>query len=66
MPDMENSYVAGVAFNGRKPDKVLLIRKARPTWQLGLFNGIGGHIRKFELDECTEVTTKDCDPQETC
>lgn len=38
-------YVVGFAFNG--PD-VLLIKKNRPKWQKGLYNGLGGHIEENE------------------
>ena len=41
-------YVLGFAFADRFAD-VLLIKKARPAWQAGFLNGIGGHIEK---DEC--------------
>jgi 8-oxo-dGTP pyrophosphatase MutT (NUDIX family) len=40
-------YVLGFAFT---PDlsRVVLMRKARPEWQSGLLNGIGGHIEFAE------------------
>lgn len=41
------SYVVGFAFNETR-ERVLLIRKERPTWQAGLFNGVGGHIERGE------------------
>jgi 8-oxo-dGTP pyrophosphatase MutT (NUDIX family) len=34
-------YVAGFLIKG---DSVLLVRKNRPQWQVGLLNGIGGEI----------------------
>jgi 8-oxo-dGTP diphosphatase len=41
-----NHYVAGFAFS---PDRqlVLLVRKAKPKWQAGKLNGIGGSIEDF-------------------
>jgi 8-oxo-dGTP diphosphatase len=42
------TYVLGFAFN-REKTKVLLIKKNRPTWQAGLFNGIGGKIEVFDV-----------------
>lgn len=40
-------YVVGFCFNGPK-NRVVLIRKARPAWQAGLLNGVGGHIEPGE------------------
>lgn len=40
-------YVLGFAFNPAS-DSVLLIKKVRPDWQAGLYNGVGG---KIEPDE---------------
>ncbi len=40
-------YVLGFAFN-RQRDRVGLIEKNRPDWQLGKLNGIGGHIEQFD------------------
>lgn len=40
------TYVAGFLFDDT--ENVLLIRKARPDWQRGLLNGIGGHIESGE------------------
>src|SRR5579875_1366427 len=42
------TYVLGFAFNKEKT-KVLLIRKNRPQWQAGLFNGIGGKIESYDV-----------------
>lgn len=44
------SYVLGFVFS-RNHDKVVLIEKARPEWQAGRLNGVGGHI---ETDESPE------------
>lgn len=40
MPDM-TFYVAGLAFS-TDLQHVALIKKNRPDWQAGKFNGIGG------------------------
>lgn len=42
-------YVVGFYFSPLL-DQVLLIRKARPDWQKGKLNGIGGHIRDGETE----------------
>lgn len=42
-----NKFVVGFCFDSKK-NYVLLIKKKRPDWQKGLFNGIGG---KIEFDE---------------
>jgi 8-oxo-dGTP diphosphatase len=39
------NYVIGFAFNR---DRVALIRKAKPVWQAGRLNGIGGKIEPGE------------------
>lgn len=38
-------YVLGFAFSRNKRD-VLLIKKQKPEWQSGLYNGIGGKINE--------------------
>lgn len=38
-------YVAGFLFYG---EDILLIRKAKPEWQRGKLNGIGGHVEEGE------------------
>jgi len=40
-------YVAGFAFTSQNR-KVTLIQKQRPTWQRGLYNGVGGRIQEGE------------------
>lgn len=40
-------YVVGFAFTADK-QHVALIQKARPTWQRGKLNGIGGHVEDGE------------------
>lgn len=41
-------YVVGFTFSARE---VLLIRKNRPSWQAGKYNGIGGHIEPGETPD---------------
>lgn len=41
-------YVIGFAIDSYL-DKVALIKKNRPDWQAGLFNGIGGKVEAGEL-----------------
>jgi 8-oxo-dGTP diphosphatase len=43
-------YVVGFAFD-RFENSVALILKARPDWQKGRFNGIGGHIEEGEMSD---------------
>jgi 8-oxo-dGTP diphosphatase len=38
-------YVVGFRFDG---DNVLLIRKAKPEWQMGRLNGVGGKVEGGE------------------
>lgn len=42
-------YVCGFAFD-HNAENILLIRKKRPAWQNGRFNGIGGRIMEGEGD----------------
>lgn len=44
---MKKQYVLGFLFS---PDlqHVVLVRKARPDWQRGLLNGLGGHVKAGE------------------
>ena len=52
-------YVLGFIFS---KERVLLIQKAKPEWQAGKMNGIGGKLEKFETlhnamqRECLEET----------
>jgi 8-oxo-dGTP diphosphatase len=41
-------YVLGFAFNNARTS-VLLIQKARPAWQAGKLNGLGGKVEPGEL-----------------
>ena len=43
-----DKYVVGFLFSP-KHDWVVLIEKLRPKWQVGLLNGVGGHIESGEL-----------------
>lgn len=60
-------YVLGFAFdfNG---DSVVLIRKNKPAWQAGLYNGVGGKIEEGEVPlvamirEFQEETGVETDP----
>lgn len=48
---MMKTYVVGFAFNKSRPwlpIQVLLVRKEKPAWQAGKWNGLGG---KVEADE---------------
>ncbi|WP_419595342.1 NUDIX domain-containing protein, partial [Thiolapillus sp.] len=44
---MSTEYVVGFLFS-EDLEWVALIRKARPEWQAGLLNGIGGHIENTD------------------
>lgn len=44
------TYVLGFCFNPSL-DKVVLIRKNRPDWQLGKLNGVGGHVKPGETTQ---------------
>lgn len=39
-------YVVGLVFDNKK--RVMLIKKNRPDWQKGYFNGVGGEIKQNE------------------
>lgn len=60
-------YVVGFAFNVSR-NYVVLIRKARPEWQAGKLNGIGGHVETGEshliamVREFYEETGVDTEP----
>lgn len=43
-------YVAGFMFD-YNADQVVLVQKNRPTWQAGLWNGVGGSIEANETPE---------------
>lgn len=44
---MAKHYVVGFLFDTER-ENVLLIRKARPAWQAGLLNGVGGKVEHLE------------------
>jgi 8-oxo-dGTP diphosphatase len=54
-------YVCGFLFS---PDysKVVLIKKNRPAWQAGMFNGVGGKIEEGEtaLEAMTREFQEEC------
>lgn len=52
-------YVLGFAFTEDLSD-VLLIEKARPAWQAGKLNGIGGHVEKQEAP-CDAMQREFCE-----
>jgi 8-oxo-dGTP pyrophosphatase MutT (NUDIX family) len=41
------AYVAGLLFS-RDQQQVALIKKNKPTWQIGLYNAVGGKIEEGE------------------
>lgn len=43
------NYVLGFLFS-KNMARVLLVKKARPSWQAGLLNGIGGHVESTDND----------------
>jgi len=47
---MIQKYVLGFLFNP-KQDSVVLIRKKKPDWQNGFWNGVGGKIEQDETDK---------------
>lgn len=56
---MQNKYVAGFVFD-LFGDRVILIKKLKPCWQLNFFNAVGGKIEIGEtplqsmIRECKE------------
>lgn len=40
-------YTLGFAFN-EEMNRVILIKKNRPSWQAGLLNGVGGEVESFD------------------
>lgn len=53
---MKERMVVGFIFN--MLGDVLLVRKARPNWQKGKLNGIGGHVEFNELP--IEAMRREC------
>jgi len=50
-------YVIGIIYDTEK-SQTLLIRKNRPEWQLGMLNGVGGHIEPSETPY--EAMVREC------
>lgn len=50
MGDTKIDYVAGFLFDDNG-GRVVLIEKQKPSWQKGLYNGIGGKIEANELPD---------------
>jgi len=48
--DLEHSFVLGFLFEEADLDHqlVVVIKKTKPYWQAGKFNGVGGHIKAGE------------------
>lgn len=46
--DKTNEFVLGFLFN-IDCTKVILIRKEKPYWQKGFYNGVGGKVQEGEL-----------------
>lgn len=42
-------YTLGFAFSHDKRD-VVLIKKIRPEWQAGYYNGVGGKVEELDID----------------
>ena len=56
--ESSTAYVAGFAFDDSENGvctQVALILKARPAWQEGFLNGIGGHIEEGESGHAAMV-----------
>ena len=51
---MKTCYVLGFMFSADR-EWVTLIRKQRPVWQAGKFNGVGGHVEPGESARMTMV-----------
>lgn len=54
---MKKEYVVGFVFDSTK-SQVLLIKKERPEWQKGRYNGIGGLVESNELSD--SAMTREC------
>jgi 8-oxo-dGTP diphosphatase len=54
---MIKKYVLGFIFDTSRT-KVLLIKKTKPDWQKGKFNGIGGKIEQNETP--SDAMTREC------
>lgn len=45
-------YTIGFLFN-KELNRVVLIRKTKPSWQRGKLNGVGGHVEAGETPDVT-------------
>lgn len=52
-------YVLGFAFNHE--NQVLLIKKAKPDWQRGKWNGVGGSVESHETP--LQAMIRECDEE---
>lgn len=51
MRNPPNLYVLGFVFRDGDGTSVVLIRKEKPKWQIGLLNGVGGKVEQGEAPE---------------
>ena len=56
-PARGTAYVCGFAFT--HDQRVVLIRKARPEWQRGLLNGVGGRIEEARGEVSTDAMVRE-------
>ena len=56
-PEIAQVYVCGFAFQKLNDNvhNVALIRKTKPDWQAGKFNGIGGKVEKSETPKAAMI-----------
>lgn len=63
---MQQDYVLGFVFD-LYAKKVLLMKKKKPEWQAGFFNGIGGKVESDESDMIDEdiyaAMTRECEEE---
>lgn len=52
---MKKYYVVGFLFSENYED-VVLIKKAKPEWQKGLMNGVGGKIELYDSSPAAAMT----------
>jgi len=55
-------YVVGFAFDQRET-MVALMLKARPNWQRGFLNGIGGHVEPDEISDPMAAMDREWDEE---
>ncbi len=56
VPNPPQCYVAGFLFDPEL-ELVVLIRKLRPKWMAGRYNGIGGHVEDQDVEKARETGT---------